>query len=112
MIPYETYCGILDEEASRMKTLAEQAKERGDERAHSICLMRASMLGDMLKALGRVEMEGRRPRALETLVESFSNEAEQKRKAGDYDDADRAEQKAITVQFALDALNGGDPRDA
>ena len=106
MIPYETYCGILDEEANRARECAEEAKTRGDERAHSICLMRASMLGDMLKVLGRVEMEGKRPRALETLVESFSNEAEQKRKLGDYDAADRAEQKAITVQFALDALQG------
>ena len=106
MISYETYCGILDEEANRLRTLAEKAKESGDERGHSVHLMRASMLGDMLKVLGRVEMEGKRPRALETLVESFSNESEQKRRTGDYDAADRAEQKAITVQFALDALKG------
>ncbi len=106
MISYEAYCKILDAEASRMKDLAKKAKESGDERAHSVYLMRASMLGDMLKALGRVELEGKRPRALETLVESFSNESEQQRRSGDYDAADRAEQKAITVQFALDALRG------
>lgn len=106
MITYEAYCGILDAEASRMKEFAKKAKESGDERAHSVYLMRASMLGDMLKVLGRVELEGKRPRALETLVESFSNESEQQRRSGDYDAADRAEQKAITVQFALDALHG------
>ena len=45
-----------------------------------------------------------RPDALITLIESFSSEAEKQRRLGDYDESDRAEQKAITVQFALDAL--------
>ena len=100
----EAYNSKLDAEALREKTLAEFAREAGDARTQSIHLMKASMLGDMLKALGRVQHNGMRPDALITLIESFSSEAEKQRRLGDYDESDRAEQKAITVQFALDAL--------
>ncbi len=104
MTTLEQYYNKLDAEALRMKEVAAQAKEQGDERQHSIALMKASMLGDMLKVLGRVEHEGKRPNALETLIDSFSAEAENQHRHGDYDASDRAEQKAVTVQFALDTL--------
>ena len=104
MIILETYYQMLDREAARQSKLAAEAKDRGDERTHSICRMKESMLGDMLKVLGRVEYEGKKPKALETLIDSFSEEAEAQRKRGDYDASDRAEQKAITIRFALDAL--------
>ena len=104
MTVLERYNSALAEEAKRETTLAAEAAKKDDARTQSIHLMKASMLGDMLKALGRVEHEGKRPNALETLVGSFSEEAERQRKLGDYDASDRAEQKAITVQFALDAL--------
>ena len=100
----ERYYQKLDEAAQQERSLAAEAKTRGDERAHSIHLMKASMLGDMLKALGRVVYEGKRPNALINLVESLSEEAEKAHKRGDYDAADRAEQKASTIQFAIDAL--------
>lgn len=100
----ELYNQRLDAEAQKERALASEAKEKGDERAHSIHLMKASMLGDMLKALGRVAYEGKRPNALKNLVTSFDDEAEKARKQGDYDAADRAEQKAITIRFAIDAL--------
>ena len=100
----ERYNATLTAEAKRQTELAAEAAGKGDSRAQSIHLMKASMLGDMLKVLGRVELEGKRPNALETLIESFSSEAEKQYRLGDYDAADRAEQKAITVQFALDAL--------
>ena len=100
----EYYNHALDEAAEKERVLAQEAKAKGEERANSIHLMKASMLGDMLKVLGRVEHEGKRPNALETLIGSFSEEAERQRRLGDYDASDRAEQKAITVQFALDAL--------
>ncbi len=100
----ELYYKALDDEALRMKNAALAAKADGDERKHSVYLMKQSMLGDMLKVLGRVEHEGKKPNALETLIESFSAEADKQRALGDYDASDRAEQKAITVQFALDAL--------
>lgn len=100
----ERYNETLDAEARRMRDAAAEAKENGDERKQSIFLMKASMLGDMLKVLGRVEHEGKKPNALETLIESFSAEADRQRALGDYDASDRTEQKAITVQFALDAL--------
>ena len=100
----EQYNLVLMEESQREATLAAEAAGKNDQRARSIHLMKASMLGDMLKVLGRVEHEGKRPNALETLVGSFSEEAERQRQRGDYDASDRAEQKAITVQFALDAL--------
>lgn len=100
----ERYNATLKEESQRETALAAEAAMKGDTRAQSIHLMKASMLGDMLKVLGRVEHEGKRPNALETLIGSFSEEAERQRRLGDYDASDRAEQKAITVQFALDAL--------
>ena len=98
------YNQLLDEESKKQTDLALEAKAKGDERTHSICRMKASMLQDMLKALGRVVYEGKRPNALSTLVASFSEEAENQRRRGDYDASDRAEQKAITIQFAIDAL--------
>ena len=100
----DKYYSILNAEAERETALASEAAKKDDKRRQSIHLMKASMLGDMLKVLGRVEHEGKRPNALETLIESFSQEAERQRKLGDFDASDRAEQKAITVQFALDAL--------
>lgn len=100
----EDYYSQLNCEAEKENAKAQQAASAGDEREKSVHLMKASMLGDMLKVLGRVEHEGRRPNALETLIESFGEEAERLHKLGDYDAADRAEQKATTVQFALDAL--------
>ena len=104
MTVLEQYNLVLMEESQREAALAAEAAGKGDARTQSIHLMKASMLGDMLKVLGRVEHEGKRPNALETLVGSFSEEAERQRQRGDYDASDRAEQKAITVQFALDAL--------
>ncbi|MBR4905653.1 MAG: hypothetical protein IKZ44_02245 [Clostridia bacterium] len=104
MTVLERYNAALTEESKREASLAAEAAKKGDARTQSIHLMKASMLGDMLKVLGRVEHEGKRPNALETLIGSFSEEAERQRKLGDYDASDRAEQKAITVQFALDAL--------
>lgn len=100
----EQYNAALDEAAKKETALAAEASACGNERMKSIHLMKASMLGDMLKVLGRVEHEGRKPKALETLIDSFSEESERQRKFGDYDAADRAEQKAITVQYALDRL--------
>ena len=101
----EQYYLTLSKEAEKQKESAAAEAEKGDQRAQSICLMKASMLGDMLKVLGRVELEGKRPNALETLIDSFSKEADTLYRRGDYDGADRAEQKSITVQFALDALH-------
>ena len=100
----DRYYQKLTEESGRETQLAAEAAKKGDAREQSIHLMKASMFGDMLKVLGRVEHEGKRPNALETLIESFMAEAERLRRLGDYDGSDRAEQKAITVQFALDAL--------
>ena len=104
MSTLEQYNTTLAEESKRETALAAEAAGKGDTRMQSIHLMKASMLGDMLKVLGRVEHEGKRPNALETLIESFSAEAERQHRVGDYDASDRAEQKAITVQFALEAL--------
>lgn len=100
----DKYNRTLTEESVREAQLAAEAAKQDAAREQSIHLMKASMLGDMLKVLGRVEQEGKRPNALETLIESFMAEAERLRRLGDYDGSDRAEQKAITVQFALDAL--------
>ncbi|MBQ5992367.1 MAG: hypothetical protein IJL62_07455 [Clostridia bacterium] len=108
----ERYNQTLKTEAERQRSLAASASEKGDARMQSIHLMKASMLGDMLSVLGRVEHEGKRPNALETLIESFSDEADRLYKSGDFDGADRAEQKSITVQFALDALKEAEQHGA
>ena len=98
------YNSLLDEESARQAKLAAAAKSRGDERTHSVCRMKESMLKNMLKILGRVSYEGKRPHVLENLIDSLMEESEAERKRGDYDASDRAEQKAITVRFAMDAL--------
>ena len=100
----EQYNLALDEERMKHEAAAKEAASAGNDRMHSVHLMQASMLDQMLKVLGRVEHEGKRPNALENLIASFNEEAERQRKLGDYDASDRAERKAITVQFALDAL--------
>ena len=100
----EYYNHALDEAAEKERALAQEAKAKGEERANSIHLMKASMLGDMLKALGRVAYEGKRPNALENILRSLSEEADHAHKRGDYDAEDRAEQKAMTIQFAIDTL--------
>ncbi len=58
-VTLEKYEKILDGWAAEENRKAEAAKSAGDERLKSICLMKASMLGDMLKVLGRVELSGR-----------------------------------------------------
>lgn len=98
----ENYYRKLDEQADLERLAAQNA---ADERTRSIHLMKASMLGDMLKVLGRVQHEGKRPNALKNLIDSFSAEADRQRMRGDYDESDRAEQKAMTIQFALEALS-------
>ncbi len=99
----ETYCSTLDAWAAEARAQAASAKEAGDERMHSIHLMRASMMGDMLKVLGRVEMNGRSG-ILEKNAQSCDAEAEKQRAREDFDQAERCLIKAETIRRALALL--------
>lgn len=100
----EQYNLALDRRAAQEREKAAQAKERGDERRHSIHLMCASMLGDMLKALGRVQHEGIRPNALQKQIDALTTEEQRLQARGDYDAADRARVKAETIAWAQNVL--------
>ena len=67
----DRYYAALDQRAGEERAKAAQAKSRGDEREHSIHLMQSSMLGDMLRTLGRVQHEGARPGALQAQIDSL-----------------------------------------
>lgn len=92
----EKYEKTLDIWSAEEKRNAEAAC---DERLRSICLMKASMLGDMLKVLGRVELSGKAG-MLERIACQQQAEAEKLKKKEDFDAAERAEIKAATIRRA------------
>ena len=100
----EKYEKILDIWSAEEKRNAEAA---GDERLRSICLMKASMLGDMLKVLGKLELSGRKGN-LEKLALQQMAEAGRLREKDDYDAAERSEIKAETIRRALRLIENGD----
>ncbi|MBQ2957394.1 MAG: hypothetical protein IJE08_13135 [Clostridia bacterium] len=101
----EKYEKILEGWSSEERKAAEAAKRAGDERRHSICLMKASMMGDMLKVLGKVEMSGRRG-TLERLAAQCEAEAEKLRAREDFDAAERSMIKAETIRRARKLIDG------
>ena len=103
----EKYEMILDTWADEERALAAQAKQDGDERMHSIHLMKASMLGDMLKVLGRVELSGKHG-TLEGIAARSDCEARRLQDQEDFDAAERAHLKAQTIRRALDLIENGD----
>lgn len=111
MSKLEKYYSFLDKEASKEHQLAEKAREQADERETSIHLMRESMLGDMLRALGKVRLENPENHALENLLERFGNEQERYSKKQDADLADRAKQKCEVIRLALDAVKALEAQD-
>jgi len=100
----ERYDAALAQRAREEKEKALAAKECGDERAHSLHLMQESMLGNMLRQIGRVQHEGKRPGMMEDLIAQLEKEAEKQKSLGDYDAADRARIKGETIRFALECL--------
>lgn len=103
----EKYEKTLDGWANEERIQAEQAKKAGDERRHSIHLMKASMMGDMLKVLGRVELSGRRG-TLEKIALQCDEEAEKLKGKEDFDAAERSEIKAQTIRRAMGLIEDGD----
>lgn len=100
----EKYNETLDLRAGEERERAAEAKAKGDERRHSVHLMQASMLGDMLKVLGKVQHEGARPGVLQAQIDSLKREEEKQKACGDYDNADRARVKAETIAWAQNVL--------
>ena len=98
----ERYNALLDARAVEYRDEALQARARGDERAHAIALMRASMLGDMLKALGKAQHDGRG--AMQKIADAAEARAEAALARDDYDTADRERIKAQTILWAQAAL--------
>ena len=104
MTVLERYNQVLDAKAAEFRAGADSARLQGDERTHSIRLMQASMLGDMLKQLGRVEHEKLRPGILEREIAFLEDNAGRIGTTGDLDAAEREQIKARTVRFALQEL--------
>ena len=107
----ERYTATLTAEAKRQTELAAEAAGKGDSRAQSIHLMKASMLGDMLKMIGKVDHEGIRPGLLGDTVKLMEKQAEEARKRDDFDLEDRQKVKADTIRWALDTLRGLEAED-
>lgn len=103
----EKYEKTLELWAGEERAKAAEAKTAGDERLRSIHLMKASMLGDMLKVLGRVELSGRTG-TLEKIACQQQVEAEKLKEKEDFDAAERAEIKAETIRRALSLIENGD----
>ena len=108
----ENYYAALEKRALTEKQKAQAAKEQGDERAHSLHLMQESMLGDMLRQMGRVQHEGLRPHMLENLIAQLEKEEEKQKAFGDFDASDRARIKRETVLFALECLTEEEKKQA
>lgn len=100
----ERYNALLDQRAVEEREKATKARAAGDEREFSIHLMQASMLGEMLKTLGRVEHEKTRPGILQAQIAALKMEGEKQRKKEDFDAADRTMTKMETIAFALETL--------
>ena len=103
----EKYEKTLDLWANEERERAAEAKRTGDERMHSIHLMKASMMGDMLKVLGRVEMGGKQG-TLAKLATRCDEEAGKLREKEDFDAAERSVIKAETIRRALHLIENGD----
>ena len=103
----DKYEKTLDAWADEERAKAAEAKKTGDERQHSIHLMKASMLGDMLKVLGKLELSGRKGN-LEKIALQQMAEAGRLRGKDDYDAAERSEIKAETIRRALRLIENGD----
>ena len=104
----ERYEKTLDLWAGEERVKAAEAKQAGDERMQSIHLMKASMLGDMLKVLGKFEMERGKKGLLAKQIAEAAKEAERLKALGDYDAAERSEIKAATIRRALHLIENGD----
>ena len=83
--------------SARQREMALRAIEKGDEREYTIHLTQASMLGDMLKTFGKIKHKGARPGYIENVWDSLKKEEEKQHRADDYDMADRAHIKAMTI---------------
>ena len=101
----DRYNAALDARAAEYRQAAAQAKARGDEREQSIALMQESMLGDMLKVLGRTELTAR-PGILQAQIERLEQRAKAAHSREDYDAADRLQRQAQTIRWAKDLLAG------
>lgn len=102
----EQYEKTLSLWSAEEKEKAVEAKRSGDERAHSIQLMKASMLGDMLKVLGRLELMGSQSGRLAKEIENMEQEAARLEALGDYDAAERSLIKAETIRRAQRLIDG------
>ena len=100
---WEDYDRALDERAAQERERAYAARMQDDERMTSVHLMQASMLGDMLKALGSARENGK-PDILDRQIASLHEEARRQKACEDFDEADRALVRAETIAWAQNLL--------
>lgn len=101
---YDVYESALHALAERARQAAQEAERAGDEREKSLQLMRASMLGNMLIALGKVDLDGRHVGVLADIRAQCERNEQKLRALGDEDAADRERVKAETIAIAEEAL--------
>lgn len=94
----------LDAWADEEAAAAERSKATGDERAHSIALMKKSMYSTMLKVLGH-----KSPGALQGCAADLEKRREKQAALGDIDSADRIRIQIdciSRVQKLIDEIGG------
>ncbi len=104
----DLYMKTLDTWAIDARAKAEEARAAGDERMRSIHLMRSSMMGDMLKAMGRAEIEGGRIGFMEKIAVQMDENALRQHEREDFDEEERSRIKAQTIRQALALLREGE----
>jgi len=89
----------LDKWAAAEEAAAEKAKSIGDERAHSIALMKKSMYTTMLKTLGR-----NHPQALKGCAADLEKRRAKQLSLGDEDAADRISRQLACIRQVQDLI--------
>ena len=84
---------ILDIWADEEGQAAARARSNGDERAHSISLMKQNMYSTMLKTLA-----AKAPQRLASTADEMTRRAEENRLHGDLDSADRCEIQRACIE--------------
>lgn len=95
----DLFDSVLDKWAAAEEAVAEKAKIAGDERSHSIALMKKSMYSTMLRTLGR-----NHPNALEGCAADLGKRREKQLALGDTDAADRISQQLACIRRVQDLI--------
>lgn len=94
------FCRVMDAWAQEEAENARKAQEIGDEREHSVSLMKESMYHTMLKTIGL-----KAPARLTSAAEEMTARAERHSQNGDIDSADRCLLQRACIERVMELIN-------